>query len=380
VFFSIHTSLSFACSQSEHDESGEPPTKRRRFDPSPPSLRRQSSALDALIPNSETIERQLSCMSQSLPDDPMNIVNLREDPDIFYFKAFELCPIPMDVLNILIRATGMAREFHSVCRYFEMKRRTDDTLNQIIKLPKEEDLIDYLKNPPDFLFAHVHISFCSTNLHREALTVSTSHLYSLALRGFANNNVAGSWLDHALNLQVLDLQYSTTNVDLSPLACLPKLGTLNLSESNVDLVKMNLSHLTKLHTLILSHITTNGGKPIFIPNFTALSNLKSLDLSRCNYRDTASLADFLQLRSLNLSGFAMVLNFTFLSYLTNLEYLHLEDNYFTDDQLPIIASLTKLKELWITGKYSRDEHGGIILAPYPHTLLPHLPNLTIHYS
>lgn len=362
LFYNTLASLSFASSQPEIDESEERPYKMRRIDPSPPSLRRQSSALDAPIPN----KRTLSGFSQSLSEDPMIIENQKGNPDLSYTEVFELSVIPIDMLNKLIRLEGMAKIFHSLCKYFEIQRRTDHTLNQKIIIPTEEGLIEYLKNDLSFLFVHVQISFCSTNLQREALTEKTPQLYSLGLRGFINNKLDGSWLKHARNLQVLDLRYSTTDVDLSPLTCLPALGTLDLSESTVDLSNMNVSRLTTLHTLILSHIRTNGGKPVFIPNFNALSNLQNLNLARSNFRDTASLASFPQLRILDISGYAMTLNFTFLSFLTKLECLHVERNGFTDEHFTHIASLMNLNELWMSGKYLSDEDGESIHKAYTH--------------
>ena len=166
------------------------------------------------------------------------------------------------------------------------------------------------------------------------------------------SNLTG--LEFAINLSKLNLGpenvaetwvNSNTVSDLSPLAELTKLITLNLDENLLS----DISPLTKLTNLTWLNLDDNLLSDI--SPLTKLTNLTWLALDRNLISDISPLAGLTKLRDLWLDGNS-ILNLSPLVGLTNLGTLTLEDNAISD--ISPLAGLTKLKNLRLRLNSIRD--------------------------
>lgn len=128
--------------------------------------------------------------------------------------------------------------------------------------------------------------------------------------------------------------------DLSPLASLKSLQSLNLKfcESVSDLSP--LTELTSLRSLNLGSCSSSDLRPL-----AGLTSLQSLDLSDCiAVTDLTPLAGLFSLRSLNLSDCIAVSDVTPLAALTSLQSLQLKECMELSDLTPL-AGLSSLQSL-----------------------------------
>lgn len=152
-------------------------------------------------------------------------------------------------------------------------------------------------------------------------TGDLSRLTRLAADGPGIENLAG--LEHAVNLQELDIYYRNRVQDLSPIAGLTGLKRLNLYDCQIG----NIAPLA------------------------GLRNLESLNLQSNQVADLSPLAMLTRLKYLNLSS-NPVSDLSPLRHLTGLENLVLGDNQVAD--ISALAGLTGLRGLWISGNRIRD--------------------------
>lgn len=152
-------------------------------------------------------------------------------------------------------------------------------------------------------------------------TRDLSRLTRLAADGPGIENLAG--LEHAVNLQELDIYYRNRVQDLSPIAGLTGLRRLNLYDCQIG----NIAPLA------------------------GLRNLESLNLQSNQVADLSPLAMLTNLKYLNLSA-NPVSDLSPLRHLTGLENLVLGDNQIAD--ISALAGLRGLRGLWISGNGIRE--------------------------
>ncbi len=140
-------------------------------------------------------------------------------------------------------------------------------------------------------------------------------------------------------LETLDLS-STGVSDVSPLASLTQLQTLNLGSTGVSDVSP-LASLTQLETLDLSSTGVSDVSPL-----ASLTQLQTLDLRSTGVSDVSPLASLTQLQTLNLRSTG-VSDVVPLANLTQLEKLEI-NNTGVVDVVPL-ANLTQLKALNLAG-------------------------------
>ena len=157
-------------------------------------------------------------------------------------------------------------------------------------------------------------------------------LTSLSLNGTAVWNVTP--LANLTQLKALSLR--ETAIDLSFLASLTQLETLDLSSTGVSDVSP-LASLTQLQTLNLGSTGVSDVSPL-----ASLTQLETLDLSSTGVSDVSPLASLTQLQTLNL-GSTGVSDVSPLASLTQLETLDLSSTGVSD--VSPLASLTQLQTL-----------------------------------
>jgi hypothetical protein len=137
------------------------------------------------------------------------------------------------------------------------------------------------------------------------------HLKSIAMKTLGIEDL--SPLSNLANLESLSLMDNFIN-DLSPLSHLSNLKTLQLSGNPIEDISF-LKNLTGLETLWLGE--------------TALTQHYQHPKPNLDDRDTSILTNFKALKSLDVSGNALT-NLGFLSDLTHLTLLRLDNNYLRD--------------------------------------------------
>ena len=173
-------------------------------------------------------------------------------------------------------------------------------------------------------------------------------LTSLNLDGFGVTSLAG--LEVASNLEWLTLSGNAPEaggepLDLSPLAGLPSLTYLDLSDNGLTDIS-HLSRLTSLRTLLLGGNAVRDLSPL-----SGLTGLEALTLSGNGLADVAALSALTALDQLWLDGNDLS-DISALSALGALIYLHLGDNRIAD--LSPLARLSKLRRLWLPGNMVAD--------------------------
>ena len=134
-------------------------------------------------------------------------------------------------------------------------------------------------------------------------------------------------------------------LDLSPLAALPSLTHLDLSDNALADVS-DLSGLTGLRQLLL------GGNALRdLSQLSGLTGLEALTLSRNGLDDISALSALSSLEQLWLDGNDLA-DISALSGLNSLIYLHLGDNRIAD--LSPLAGLSTLRRLWLPGNMVAD--------------------------
>ncbi len=153
-------------------------------------------------------------------------------------------------------------------------------------------------------------------------------------------------LEYAHSLRVLDLgsEYisgqplsnSNTISDLSPLAGLTQLNSLDLERNEISDISP-LSGLTGLSVLYLSTNSISDVSPL-----SGLTRLKTLDISANSISDISILSELIQLNIFFLS-YNSISDISVLSELTQLQLLYLGANTVSD--ISPLANLTQLSEL-----------------------------------
>ena len=176
-----------------------------------------------------------------------------------------------------------------------------------------------------------------------ALTITSKDIHSLA------------GLEHLTILQRLHLYYTNQIVDLTPLASLTNLTSLDLGKNQiVDLTPLaslkNLTYLglwqnqitdlTPLASLTnLTSLHLSGNQVTDLTLLTSLTNLTLLRLGSNQITDLTPLASLTNLTSLDL-GWNQIVDLTPLASLTNLTLLDLDSNQIAD-----LTPLTHLNNL-----------------------------------
>ena len=134
-------------------------------------------------------------------------------------------------------------------------------------------------------------------------------------------------------------------LDLSPLAALPSLTHLDLSDNALVDVS-DLSRLTGLRQLLL------GGNALRdLSQLSGLTGLEALTLSRNGLDDISALSALSALEQLWLDGNGLS-DISALSGLNSLIYLHLGDNQIAD--ISALAGLSALRRLWLPNNMVAD--------------------------
>ena len=151
-------------------------------------------------------------------------------------------------------------------------------------------------------------------------------------------------LSTLINLEVLSLWKTKISTDISPLAALQKLRTLDISHNEIEDIRP-LAGLTELQTLA---IEVN-----LITDLTPLSELNLIELIIGNnpITDLRPLSTLINLEMLTMEN-SEVSDVSPLSTLKKLRILDLTNNR-VEDVSPL-AGLTELRTLWITGNPIRD--------------------------
>ena len=173
-------------------------------------------------------------------------------------------------------------------------------------------------------------------------------LTTLNAEGFGVASLAG--LEGASNLEWLSLSGNAPPaggdpLDLSPLAELPSLTHLDLSDNGLVDVS-DLSRLTSLRTLLLGGNAIRDLSPL-----SGLAGLEALTLSRNGLADVAALSALTTLEQLWLDGNDLA-DISPLPALGALIYLHLGDNRIAD--ISPLARLPALRRLWLPGNMVAD--------------------------
>ena len=173
-------------------------------------------------------------------------------------------------------------------------------------------------------------------------------LTSLSVDGFGVTSLAG--LEAASNLEWLTLSGNAPEaggdpLDLSPLAGLPSLTYLDLSDNALVDVS-DLSRLTSLRTLLLGGNAVRDLSPL-----SGLTGLEALTLSGNGLADVSALSTLTALEQLWLDGNDLA-DISALSALGALIYLHLGDNRIAD--ISPLAGLSALRRLWLPGNMVAD--------------------------
>ena len=173
-------------------------------------------------------------------------------------------------------------------------------------------------------------------------------LTSLNLDGFGVTSLAG--LEVASNLEWLTLSGNAPAdggepLDLSPLAGLPSLTYLDLSDNGLADIS-HLSRLTSLRTLLLGGNAIRDLSPL-----SGLAGLEALTLSGNGLSNVAALSLLSSLEQLWLDGNDLS-DISALAALRALIYLHLGDNRIAD--ISPLARLSKLRRLWLPGNMVAD--------------------------
>ncbi len=173
-------------------------------------------------------------------------------------------------------------------------------------------------------------------------------LTSLNADGFGVTSLAG--LEAASNLEWLTLSGNAPAagddpLDLSPLAGLPSLTYLDLSDNALVGIS-DLSRLTGLRTLLLGGNAIRDLSPL-----SGLTGLEALTLSGNGLADVAALSTLTALEQLWLDGNDLS-DISALSALGALIYLHLGDNQIAD--ISPLARLSDLRRLWLPNNMVAD--------------------------
>ena len=179
-------------------------------------------------------------------------------------------------------------------------------------------------------------------------SILRGHLWTLNKLDADNANITNlTGLEHAINLKTLNLgseyieadrQWVNSNsvLDLSPLAGLTKLASLNLSYNDISDIS-TLSGLISLNVLDLY-----GNSISDISAVAGLSNVTELRLTHNSISDLSPLAGLTKLASLSLS-YNNISDISALSGLISLRSLVLEVNSISD--ISAVAGLSNLTEL-----------------------------------
>ena len=173
-----------------------------------------------------------------------------------------------------------------------------------------------------------------------------------AMLNLTELDATGRWiadltgLEHAVNLTRLDLEGARIDNEwrenpisnVSPLATLTNLETLNLSDTAVSDVSA-LASLTNLRVLSL-----DGTGVSDVSALASLTNLRVLELGWTGVSDVSALANLTNLWSLEL-GWTNVSDVYALAHLTNLRHLSLGKTRVSD--ISALAGLTNLGSLYL---------------------------------
>ena len=190
----------------------------------------------------------------------------------------------------------------------------------------------------------------------QALGKTPGSVTEAALRGLTSLNADSfgvaslAGLEAALNLEWLTLSGNAPAaggepLDLSPLAGLPSLTYLDLSDNALVDVSA-LSRLTGLRTLLLGGNAVRDLSPL-----SGLTGLEALTLSGNGLADVSALSALSSLEQLWLDGNDLS-DISALSALGALIYLHLGDNRIAD--ISPLAGLSALRRLWLPGNMVAD--------------------------
>ncbi len=173
-------------------------------------------------------------------------------------------------------------------------------------------------------------------------------LTSLNAGSFGVASLAG--LEAASNLEWLTLSGNAPAaggepLDLSPLAGLPSLTYLDLSDNALVDVS-DLSRLTSLRTLLLGGNAVRDLSPL-----SGLTGLEALTLSGNGLADVSALSTLTALEQLWLDGNDLA-DISTLAALGALIYLHLGDNQIAD--ISPLAGLSALRRLWLPNNMVAD--------------------------
>ena len=174
-------------------------------------------------------------------------------------------------------------------------------------------------------------------------------LQSLNLQGAGVSSLAG--LEAALWLESLLLggnppAAGSAPLDLSPLAALPSLTYLDLSDNGLTDLSALSSGFSRLRTLLLDGNAAHDLSPL-----AGLAALEALTLSGNGFDDISALSALTALEQLWLDGNDLA-DISALSALGALIYLHLGDNRIAD--ISPLAGLSALRRLWLPNNMVAD--------------------------
>ena len=183
---------------------------------------------------------------------------------------------------------------------------------------------------------------------------------------FARDITDLTGLEHATQLRVLDISLTAIAIrdavplDITPLAQLTQLTSLNLSENRIrdiaplaqltqlrklDLWNNQIKDVTPLAQLIqLTSLSLGGNQIRDIAPLAQLTQLTSLNLRNNQIKDVTPLAQLIQLTSLSLGG-NQIRDIAPLAQLTQLTSLNLGKNQITD--VTPLTSLINFQDLWL---------------------------------
>jgi len=182
----------------------------------------------------------------------------------------------------------------------------------------EQALVQHLESLPNLALLDINNGQIQ-NLSLDHLSRLT-RLHALLLPG-ALPNADVSQLGRLDRLRLLSIPW-LDNPDLTFIAELTDLEYLELSGRVAYSERTQLSHLTKLETLILRGVEVDGS---WLASLSGLTHLKSLDL----YATSLSDEDLTHLGNLN-----------------QLEFLNLKHTHVSDDSLASLSGLQSLKHLF----------------------------------
>ena len=170
-----------------------------------------------------------------------------------------------------------------------------------------------------------------------------SDLINFSCEGWPLHDLSKSFTE--LNqLKSLNLYYSQSLTNITPLTNLTQLASLNLSHCNSLSDITPLTNLTQLTSLNLSYCD----ELLDITPLTNLTQLTSLILERCSrLKDITPLTKLTQLISLSLMSCNRLKDITPIKKLTKLKSLHISNYEFLSDTR-LLEKLTQLTSLYIS--------------------------------